>query len=131
MKVAKSMPANACLPQGMFARLKLAASMLQEVPPIPPDGAIVIWRGSSGLMHSNLLGDSTVFGRAKSCDVPLDAQTVSRRHFRIDTVANGHVIADLGSSNGTFANGIRIGERELCSGDLIEAGSLALVYVHG
>ena len=70
-----------------------------------------------------------VIGRDRSATIVFDApgdDLVSRRHAAIrrrpgDAVA--YEIADLGSSNGTFVNGVRIAaETELQPGDTIELG---------
>ena len=69
-------------------------------------------------------------GRAPDRAIPLPADTtISRTHARI-TYANGrHLVADDGSSNGTFVNGGRVTDpRPLSSGDTIVLGDTALRY---
>ena len=64
-------------------------------------------------------GDGTVFtiGRAASSDLRLTDMTVSWRHAELRRVGGDWVLADLGSTNGTRANGWRVG-----SGLLVRAG---------
>jgi hypothetical protein len=64
-------------------------------------------------------GDRTVFtiGRAASSDLRLTDMTVSWRHAELRRVGDDWVLADLGSTNGTRANGWRVG-----SGFLVRAG---------
>lgn len=51
---------------------------------------------------------SVVVGRGETCDVVLTDVKVSRQHARL-SVANGTVtVTDLGSSNGTFVDGVRV-----------------------
>ncbi len=56
-------------------------------------------------------GDRTVFtiGRAGDCDLALGDLTVSWRHAELRRVGEEWVLADLGSTNGTRANGWHVG----------------------
>jgi hypothetical protein len=59
-----------------------------------------------------LRGRSITLGRTESCDVVLRDQSVSRQHARIAVVDGlGAAICDLGSVNGTFVDGRRVGGR--------------------
>jgi pSer/pThr/pTyr-binding forkhead associated (FHA) protein len=52
---------------------------------------------------------------------------VSRMHCAIEIIDNQLHIADLGSTNGTFLNGLRIHEpRPLRNGDLLRIGNLTM-----
>jgi pSer/pThr/pTyr-binding forkhead associated (FHA) protein len=51
----------------------------------------------------------TMIGRAAINDIVLAEPGVSRQHAGIRADAEGFWIADLGSRNGTFVNGERIG----------------------
>ena len=66
----------------------------------------------------------TVGRRSGTVDhLQLADRTVSGRHAEI-TVDSGHVVVrDLGSSNGTFVNGVGISSHRLTSGDKVEFGS--------
>src|SRR5205085_881929 len=65
-------------------------------------------------------------GRAPSADlvIPDDsAQTVSWQHARVDSTAEGILLHDLKSTNGTYLNGRRIeGPERLRVGDRIQLG---------
>jgi pSer/pThr/pTyr-binding forkhead associated (FHA) protein len=68
-----------------------------------------------------------LIGRSSSCNVVLDAPLVSRRHAVVDVDANRAAIADLGSRNGVFVNGVRVrGTRVLRDGDTISLGAETL-----
>ena len=54
-----------------------------------------------------------IVGRHRSCDQVLSDDTVSGRHCQIFETPDGHVIEDLGSSNGTFVNGKRVETKDL------------------
>lgn len=69
-------------------------------------------------------------GRAPEQTIPLPADTsISRLHARITYADGRHLLADGGSSNGTFVNGSRVADaRPLSSGDTIVLGDTALRY---
>ncbi len=49
-----------------------------------------------------------VIGREEGCDVFLDDHRISRRHALIKTVGDKVWLEDLGSTNGTYLNGVRL-----------------------
>ena len=65
-------------------------------------------------------------GRHPLCDFRFDPQQdldVSTRHAEIRAVGDGYVLVDIGSTNGTYVNGVRIArEQQLASGDEISFG---------
>jgi DNA-binding winged helix-turn-helix (wHTH) protein len=72
----------------------------------------------------------TVLGRERLAAGRIDDGTVSRQHARITVAAQTAAIADLGSKNGTFVNGKRVGARpvRLSDGDQIQLGSVFLAF---
>ena len=69
-------------------------------------------------------GDSLIIGRNSSCDQVIAEPMVSARHAKIKWVTNGAIIEDLGSSNGTFVNGVKVDQPTLIkAGDIIGLGS--------
>jgi hypothetical protein len=70
----------------------------------------------------------TVLGRSGEVDVPLDDAGVSRRHAEIHVTGNGARVVDLGSTNGTFVDGERVGTGELRDGSTITVGRSRLVF---
>ena len=71
----------------------------------------------------------TILGRARGLRGAIDDRSVSRHHAAITCARDSCAIRDLGSKNGTFVGGVRItAPRELCDGDVIELGSVRLVF---
>jgi len=81
--------------------------------------------------------DSVIIGRDASCDVVVDHHFASRKHARIWRVEERYRLEDLGSRNGTWLNGERLGApkhdsvpgRLLSDGDEINvAGVMAMKF---
>lgn len=76
-----------------------------------------------------LSAGENVVGRDPDVEVRLDASTVSRRHARLIVTANGTVLEDFGSKNGTFRSGARVsGPVQLVDGDDIGIGSVLVTF---
>ncbi|MFP5354948.1 MAG: FHA domain-containing protein, partial [Gemmatimonadota bacterium] len=69
-------------------------------------------------------GMPMVLGRALNCDLPVLDPTISRRHAELTADAAGVSVRDLGSSNGTFVSGARIGTARLVGGEHITFGKV-------
>jgi hypothetical protein len=68
-------------------------------------------------------------GRSSSTDIFLDENLVSRRHAKFAWVTDEVKVQDLGSTNGTFVNGRKVGGATLKSGDKVQIGqTLMKVY---
>ena len=76
-----------------------------------PDDIILLALDWSGV------GNELVIGRHPSCDVVLDADTVSRRHARLVFRDGSWILQDLDSTNGTRLNGHPVGRCRLRPGD--------------
>jgi pSer/pThr/pTyr-binding forkhead associated (FHA) protein len=61
----------------------------------------------------------------------LDDITVSRRHVNIERVADGYVLHDVGSLNGTYVNRVRVDDARLQYGDEVQIGRYRLSFVIG
>lgn len=66
-------------------------------------------RGTSAPGSAGPAGRSWVVGSASDCDIVLQRPTVSRRHCRLTHEGTAFLLEDLGSRNGTYVNGVRIG----------------------
>jgi adenylate cyclase len=62
--------------------------------------------GSLSLLISG--GNTFSVGRAATSDLSLQDPTVSRRHAELELAGAGVRVRDLGSTNGTYLNGVRI-----------------------
>lgn len=71
----------------------------------------------------------SVLGRLEECDIRLDHRSASRRHARLVQVAEGWMLEDLGSTNGTFVNGRQIERCLLRPGDRIGIGEYEILFL--
>lgn len=88
-----------------------------------------VWLERSDGFQTPILGTCFI-GRAKSSQVVLADDRVSRRHAMIhEQSPHGYWLIDLGSRNGTYLNGRRLtGPRKLEDQDLIEVCGARLVF---
>ncbi len=76
-----------------------------------------------------LVKGENVVGRDPDAAFQVDLDTVSRRHARILLTGDTAVLEDLGSKNGTFVRGMRIGApTTLADRDVILLGEVALLF---
>ena len=70
-----------------------------------------------------------MIGRDPDVEIRLDASSVSRRHARLVVTADGAVLEDFGSKNGTFHHGARVtAPIQLADGDDIRIGALLVSF---
>ena len=75
-----------------------------------------------------LEGNVTTIGRDPGNSVFLNDMTVSRAHAKIIHDANGTMIEDLGSLNGTWVDGAIINSAPLHDGSSIQIGTFTLIF---
>ena len=70
-------------------------------------------------------------GRSSDNSIIINDNTVSRRHATLIIGTNEFSIKDLGSSNGTFINGIRVaGVSTLNSNDILKVGNAVVPWMN-
>ena len=94
-----------------------------------PSASLVIRQGPQAGMSFPLLGNQIIIGREEGLDISLQDPESSRRHSRITWQAGRYVIEDMGSTNGTFVNGVQITAPQILNpGDSVGIGQTALVF---
>jgi pSer/pThr/pTyr-binding forkhead associated (FHA) protein len=72
-------------------------------------------------------GDEVTIGRAPGCTIVFDEQYVSQVHTRLFRRDTGVFVEDLGSTNGTWVNGVRaVGQMPGRPGDRVQIGNVIL-----
>ncbi|MBN2309061.1 MAG: SpoIIE family protein phosphatase [Candidatus Hydrogenedentes bacterium] len=74
------------------------------------------------------IGSSIVLGRAMDCGIVLDDEAASRRHIEVFAADGAFHWRDLGSTNGTLVNGLRMLEGVLNDGDELRIGETLLIF---
>ncbi len=91
------------------------------------DAALVIHEGAGAGSELPVDGELILGREQGSADLVIDDPGVSRRHARVIAGNGGVIVEDLGSSNGTYVNGERIGGPvELGAGDEVQVGATVL-----
>lgn len=70
----------------------------------------------------------TTIGSVAGNTVVLSDPAVSRKHMGIRRVENRFELADLGSTNGVYVNGHRMGKKVLAAGDIMRVGNTEMVF---
>jgi two-component system cell cycle response regulator len=108
------------------SRAEIAALVAQKAKAQRPWLIVVSGNGNIGKTYR--LEQGIVLGRSPQCTVQLDEDGVSRRHAMVERTVEGNVqIVDLGSSNGTFVNGVAVSRATLRDGDKIQIGGTAIL----
>jgi diguanylate cyclase (GGDEF)-like protein len=97
--------------------------------PAGGEACLVFVEGEQVLGLRVPLADEVVLGRDPACAVRLFADDVSRRHARIAADAEGHLLVDLDSTNGTWVNGRAVRVHRLRAGDRVRLGTFVARYV--
>lgn len=93
-----------------------------------PDACVTVLDG--GVKRVPLKADN-VLGRTGQADIALPSNSVSRRHTRIYALHGAFWVRDLGSTNGTSVNGVRVKNQRLRNGDRIHVGQVELIFEEG
>jgi hypothetical protein len=97
----------------------------------PGVGLLVVRHGPDAGSSYRLERAETSIGRHPESEVFLDDITVSRRHVSIERTADGYVLHDAGSLNGTYVNRVRVDDARLQHGDEVQIGRYRLSFVIG
>lgn len=73
----------------------------------------------------------TIIGRSAVSDMVVDEPSISRQHAAIRGDGQGFWLMDLGSRNGTFINGTRVGAdpQKLKNWDKVELGGMSMHWI--
>src|SRR5215470_18451680 len=88
-------------------------------------------RGMNGVLKGRAWESADLLrvGRHESLEIVLDDSSVSRYHAEVRATDRGWRVRDLGSTNGTRLNGVRLGNGQwpLRVRDLVQFGEVAMV----
>jgi diguanylate cyclase (GGDEF)-like protein len=104
-------------------------------PAFPPEGGeqkrnlayLVVLAGVSAGEMFKLQDDRTVVGRGTKVQIRLNDEGVSREHCAFERDGDKVSVVDVGSTNGTYVNGIKVDRKELSDGDKVMVGSTTIL----
>jgi Protein of unknown function (DUF3662)/FHA domain len=87
--------------------------------------------GHPGMPRVSLVSSPVRVGRADDNDLVLADPEVSRHHARLELDGQGWRAIDLGSTNGTWVNGVRLNAATIAAGDELAFGSFRYTVAAG
>jgi pSer/pThr/pTyr-binding forkhead associated (FHA) protein len=95
--------------------------------------AISLQPSAGGKAFALEVGRAAMVGRSRQCEIPIEDDTVSSNHARIEISAQTQriVVTDLNSSNGTFINGSRVNSAQVQVGDTLRFGTAEFKLIAG
>jgi diguanylate cyclase (GGDEF)-like protein len=105
---------------------------MSEAPLAPSGGKrdrayLVVLAGSSVGEMFKIDAEVTIIGRGQKAQIRLLDDGISREHARLVQRSDHVVLEDLGSTNGTYCNGLKVDTKELADGDKILVGSTTIL----
>ena len=131
-RIVRSAARDVSLPQESFVLAPGSIPGLGDEAPHVEAGKIVVVKSpafSEGEAWE-LDASPLTFGRSSQNDVDLNRdEYASSRHARLEPRRDGVWLEDIGSTNGTYLNGIRLTRpKRLASGDIVRIGETELRY---
>ena len=131
-RIVRSASRDLRLPQESMILSPQQAKVLLAQPSARELGKLIV-------LKSNVLSEGAVYpidssaltiGRGDGNDLPIDGdEYASTNHARFEPRRDGVYVEDVGSTNGTFVNGIRLTtDRRLAPGDVVRIGETDLRF---
>ncbi len=93
-------------------------------------GGRLLYRDGNGRDASvDIVPEGVFLGRGQDCAVRTDDAMVSRKNCKISFTGGRWIVEDLGSSNGTFVNEVRVQKQALNHADVVRCGTLQVRFV--
>jgi diguanylate cyclase (GGDEF)-like protein len=104
-----------------------------EAPTAGPSGVkrdrayLVVLAGSGVGEMFKIEAETTIIGRGQKAQIRLLDDGISREHAQLTLRSDRVILQDLGSTNGTYCNGLKVDQKELVDGDKILVGSTTIL----
>ncbi|MDW7966798.1 MAG: FHA domain-containing protein [Thermoanaerobaculum sp.] len=104
---------------------------LPQLAPLPRDRrySLAVILGADAGKVFRIEKPRVVLGRGAGCDVQLTDSEVSRRHALLEIRGDEVTIKDLGSTNGTYVEGVRVTQATLESQQEFSLGTTTLMLI--
>ena len=94
-----------------------------------PGLGMLVFEGAQLVAALPVVEGELLVGRAPECSLRVHDPEVSRRHCSIACSGGAVALQDLGSANGTFLHGQRVGAAQVEHGDVATLGQVLLKFV--
>ncbi len=104
---------------------------LPRMAPLPSNkrySLAVIMGANAGQIHT-VSQPRIVLGRGAECDIQLHDSEVSRRHAMLEIHLDEAAVVDIGSTNGTYVDGVRIQRATIYSNQEFSLGTTTLMFI--
>ncbi len=104
---------------------------LPPLAPLPPSrrySLAVIMGANAGQIHV-VRQPRVVLGRGNESDIQLQDSEVSRRHAMLEIHGDEAVVTDLGSTNGTYVEAVRIRQATIGSNQEFSLGTTTVMFI--
>ncbi|RME25162.1 MAG: FHA domain-containing protein [Deltaproteobacteria bacterium] len=91
-------------------------------------GRLMVVKGKDLGKELEISKERVTIGRSRACDLVLSDPTVSHLHAEVVTLEYGRLVRDLGSRNGIWFAGHRVGELHLQPGSRFQVGAETLRF---
>jgi two-component system, cell cycle response regulator len=113
---------------GPISGNRTAIALPSERPKAAGKPVLVVISGPELGRKFDLASGEMDIGRDEEATFRIDSDLISRRHAAIQKFAGRFIVADMGSTNGTFVNDQRVKTHTLVDGDQIRVGKVVLKY---
>ncbi len=130
-RIVRSASRDLRLPQeSMILPPQQASALLPQPRPRPGEARRGGEPGAGERRHRDARLAAPPVGRGGDNEIPIERdEYASTRHARFEPRRDGVYVEDVGSTNGTFVNGIRLTrERRLAPGDVVRVGETDLRF---
>jgi len=119
------------MPKGFIPDVEDASTITQfkEATPTMEDFHLVVASGPDRGAHLTISFEHPsriLIGRSQACSLQLTDRQVSRRHAAVEWVGHALRLTDLGSSDGTFVDRVKVRAADLQGGEIIRVGSTSI-----
>lgn len=113
------------------AQAMVNAEAMLQLAPLPAHrrySLAVILGANSGQIYQ-LSRPRVILGRGAGCDIQLPDSEVSRRHAMLEIRDEEATVTDLGSTNGTYVEGVRVESTTIASHQEFSLGTTTLMFI--
>jgi predicted Zn finger-like uncharacterized protein len=114
--------------EGPLSVEQASLAPLAALPPTKRYSLAVIMGANAGQIYT-ITKPRVVLGRGTESDVQLQDSEVSRRHAMLEIHLDEGLVSDLGSTNGTYVDGVRIQRATIYSNQEFSLGTTTVMFI--